>query len=283
MCLGNVYLCNMKHKLWIILLCSVLPACQRAPERPMPLQMTYAQRELEMRKDGVFALYLLSELEDSIGQMPTFIQVHYKAMKSEAERMVQLQSSTLHEITDFNTAIRQRDSIYQCQLAEERAAYEMQMKQYRDDLYRIRTQQRMAVLFVVLMGIIITCYLGIRFHRRRSRQKTIERLMPSDIEQRLMQLADRGQQPSAEDWDSLRRFILQSHPRWEDKLRYARNPLNSQDLQLCLLSTTNLRPKQIATLLNVSQQNLRNLRVRLYTKATGLPCSSVDAFLDWVK
>lgn len=249
----------------------------------MPLQMTYAQNELDKNKDGVFALYLLSELEDSIDLMPHYIQTRYKAMKAEAEKVKRMHPATHYQAEDIYAAIRQRDSLYQRQLEEERMLYEEQMQQYREHLDESNSRQWWGIGLVVLAmagGVLLW-----KLNSRRNKQKReeIKKLMPNDIEEQLARIADMGQQPSAEDWERLRQHILQGNPSWEDKLHREDIELTPRDLQLCLLSTTSLRSKQVATLLNVSQQNLRNLRVRLYTKVTGEKCINVDQFMNWVR
>ncbi len=258
-------------------------ACQGLYERPLPLQMTYAQHELDKNKDGVFALYLLSELEDSIAQMPDYIQTRYEAMKAEAEKVKKMHPADAYHEEHVYDAVRLRDSLYRQQLEEERMLYEARMQEYRRHLDRSQTRQWWGVALVgmSLMGLALLWWLRRRKHRQK--EEEVRRLMPTDIEQQLSLMADMGQQPSEEVWRALRQHVLTANPQWEDKLHLEDTKLTSRDLQLCLLSTTSLRPKQVATLLNVSQQNLRNLRVRLYNKVTGQKCLNVDQFNEWVK
>ncbi len=277
------YLCIMKRLSILLFIAVLLVGCQGSPERPLPLQMTYAQRELDENKDGVFALYLLSELEDSIGQMPDYIQTRYKAMKAEAEKVKRMHPATHYKAEDIYDAIRQRDSLYQRQLEEERMLYEEQMQQYQRHLAKSSSRQwwGMGLVVLVLAGGATLWLLSSRL--RRQRREEMRKLMPNDIEEHLARLADQGVQPTAEEWERLRQHVLQGNPNWEDRLHREDIELTPRDLQLCLLSTTSLRPKQVATLLNISQQNLRNLRVRLYTKVTGEKCVNVDQFVNWAK
>ncbi len=231
----------------------------------------------------MFALYLLSELEDSIGQMPDHIQTRYKAMKAEAEKVKRMYPAIHYKAKDMYDIIHQRDSLYQQQLEEERMLYEEQMMQYREHLDKSNQRQWWGLGLVVLAmagGVLLWKLNG---RRRKQKREEIKKLMPNDIEEQLARIADMGQQPSTEDWERLRQHILQGNPSWEDKLHRDDIELTPRDLQLCLLTTTSLRPKQVATLLNVSQQNLRNLRVRLYTKVTGEKCINVDQFINWVR
>lgn len=271
-------------RLPLLLLSTVLwVACQKSPERPLPLQMTYAQNELDKNKDGVFALYLLSELEDSIAQMPDHIQTRYKAMKAEAEKVKRMYPAIHYKAENMYDIIHQRDSLYQRQLEEERMLYEEQMMQYREHLDKSNQRQwwGLGLVTVTVMALALLWWLRQRKHRQR--QEEVKKLLPTGIEQHLATLADMGSQPTAEDWDALHQQVLQANPQWEEKLHVQDTKLTPRDLQLCLLSTTSLRPKQIATLLDVSQQNLRNLRVRLYNKVTGEKCLNVDQFTEWVK
>ncbi|MBQ0019939.1 MAG: hypothetical protein KBT39_05385, partial [Bacteroidales bacterium] len=100
----------------------------------------------------------------------------------------------------------------------------------------------------------------------------------SEIILHMGKLADMGGQPTADDWEKLHQHILTLHPNWQHSHNLEASHITPQELQLCLLSTTPLRPKQISTLLGVSQQNLRNMRVRLYTRITGQPCTGVEQF-----
>lgn len=279
----NHYLCNMKRIPAFLLAAVLLMACQRSPERPLPLQMTYAQHELDQNKDGVFALYLLSELEDSIDQMPDYIQTRYEAMKAEAEKVKNMHPVHSFRNEDVYEVVRQRDSLYQRQLEEERMLYEARMMEYREHLDQSQSRQwwGLAVLVTNITGLVLL--LSLRHRKRKQKQEEVRKLMPTSIEQQLATLADMGQQPLAEDWEALHQQVLQAYPQWEAKLHIPDAKLTQRDLQLCLLSTTALRPKQIATLLNVSQQNLRNLRVRLYTKLTGQECVNVNQFTEWMK
>lgn len=273
----------MKRLPILLLTAVLLLACQGIYERPLPLQMTYAQHELDENKDGVFALYLLSELEDSIHLMPDYIQTRYEAMKAEAEKVKKMQPVHSNMEKDVYDIIHQRDSLYRQQLEEERMLYESRMLEYREHLDKSQSRQWWGVALVVVAVVALVLLWWLRQRQRRHRQEEVRKLLPTGIEQRLATLADMGNQPSAEDWEALRQQVLQTNPQWEDKLHLQDTKLTQRDLQLCLLSTTSLRPKQVATLLDVSQQNLRNLRVRLYNKVTGEKCLNVDQFTEWVK
>lgn len=277
----------MKRLMAFTLLTILLAACSEVAEHPLPPQMTCAQREMAEHHDGVFALYLLSELEDSVGQMPDYIQTRYEMMKREASRMKQMQPACQYRQDDFYDVIRQRDSLFGLQLCQEREAYEQQMHRYRESLRKSRSWQWLgAAVSLCIAAILSLLWIG----RRRKGIGGADKAGPSssqpafsDIVLLLGRLADRCEQPTADEWEALRQHVLSLHPDWLHRHGLDRPDVTPQDLQLCLLSTTTLRAKQVATLLGVSQQNLRNLRVRLYARICGQPCNSVEQFMAWVR
>lgn len=279
------YLCIMKRITAIIYSSIILAACNQVVEHPLPPQMTCAQREMDEHHDGVFALYLLSELDDSIGKMPDYIQTRYEMMKSEAEKMKQIQPVYQYRQNDLYDVIRQRDSLFQRQLCEEREAYELQMRNYREN---IRQSHSLLLLSIgILLGIatIFTIFWLRRERKKDKGQKAQDNNKKpafSEIILHMGKLADMGGQPTADDWEKLHQHILTLHPNWQHRHNLEGSNITPQELQLCLLSTTPLRPKQISTLLGVSQQNLRNMRVRLYTRITGQPCTGVEQFTRWI-
>lgn len=101
------------------------------------------------------------------------------------------------------------------------------------------------------------------------------------IVQKIEQLADGGGQPSAELWESLRLLVQERHPRLMKELQQM--DLSRSELQMCLLSAISLRQKQVATLLGISPQNLRNQRLRLLARITGRQTDSVADFAEWIE
>ena len=59
--------------------------------------------------------------------------------------------------------------------------------------------------------------------------------------------------------------------------------LSRSELQMCLLSAINLRQKQVASLLGISPQNLRNQSIRLLMWVSGRPGDSVQEFIQWIE
>lgn len=277
----------MKRLMAFTLLTILLASCSEVDERPLPPQMECAQREMYEHHDGIFALYLLSELEDSIDEMPDYIQTRYRLMKSEAEKTKLIRPAYQYQSDDLYHALRQRDSLFTQQISEEREAFELQRQKYQESLCQIHLLQWLGA--VAILGVVVALYL---LWLRRGRKKNggadkigTPILQPafSDIILRLGRLADKGEQPTADEWEALRLHVLSLHPDWLHRHGLDRSDITPQDLQLCLLSTTTLRGKQAATLLGVSQQNLRNLRVRLYARICDQPCNSVEQFMAWVR
>ena len=58
--------------------------------------------------------------------------------------------------------------------------------------------------------------------------------------------------------------------------------LSRSEMQMYLLSAVDMRQKQVATLLGISPQNLRNQRLRLLARIKGQNCDSVADFTVWI-
>lgn len=131
----------------------------------------------------------------------------------------------------------------------------------------------------VLVMMLIAAFVII-FRRRR---KPVAEPQPifNEIISRMEQLADGGQQPSAEEWEQLHAFVRDRYPLLLRKLE--KQNLSRSEIQMCLLSAVDMRQKQVATLLNISPQNLRNQRLRLLSRIKGQPCDSVSDFTDWLR
>jgi tetratricopeptide (TPR) repeat protein/DNA-binding CsgD family transcriptional regulator len=117
----------------------------------------------------------------------------------------------------------------------------------------------------------------------RRRRKPLSEPQPifNEIISRMEQLADGGHQPSAEEWEQLHTFVRDRYPLLLRKLE--KQNLSRSEMQMFLLSAVDMRQKQVATLLNISPQNLRNQRLRLLSRIKGQPCDSVSDFLAWLK
>ncbi|MBR6129005.1 MAG: hypothetical protein IKQ07_05175, partial [Bacteroidaceae bacterium] len=102
----------------------------------------------------------------------------------------------------------------------------------------------------------------------------------NEIVQRMEELADGGQQPMAEEWEQLCVFVRDRYPSLLRTLE--KQSLSRSEMQMCLLSAVDMRQKQVATLLGISPQNLRNQRLRLLARITGQNCDSVADFMVWI-
>jgi DNA-binding CsgD family transcriptional regulator len=76
-------------------------------------------------------------------------------------------------------------------------------------------------------------------------------------------------------------LVQERHPRLIKELQQMN--LSRSELQMCLLSAIDLRQKQVATLLGISPQNLRNQRLRLLARITGRQADSVADFNEWIE
>ena len=121
----------------------------------------------------------------------------------------------------------------------------------------------------------------ISFRKRRRRESEPRSTVFVEIVQEMEQLADGGGQPSAEQWEQLRCLVQERHPRLMKELQQM--DLSRSELQMCMLSAIDLRQKQVATLLDISPQNLRNQRLRLLARITGRQTDSVADFTEWIE
>ena len=133
----------------------------------------------------------------------------------------------------------------------------------------------LGVLVMMLIAALVIIF------RRRNKPMAEPQPIFNEIISRMEQLADGGQQPSAEEWEQLHTFVRDRYPLLLRKLE--KQNLSRSEMQMCLLSAVELRQKQVATLLNISPQNLRNQRLRLLSRIKGQPCDSVSDFTDWLR
>lgn len=133
---------------------------------------------------------------------------------------------------------------------------------------------------LILAAVALIAGLVIMLRRRRKPTNEPQPIF-NEIISRMEQLADSGQQPSAEEWEQLHAFVRDRYPLLLRKLE--KQNLTRSEIQMCLLSAVDMRQKQVATLLNISPQNLRNQRLRLLSRIKGQPCDSVSNFIAWLK
>ena len=133
----------------------------------------------------------------------------------------------------------------------------------------------LGVLVMMLIAALVIIF------RRRNNPMAEPQPIFNEIISRMEQLADGGQQPSAEEWEQLHAFVRDRYPLLLRKLE--KQNLSRSEMQMCLLSAVDMRQKQVATLLNISPQNLRNQRLRLLSRIKGQPCESVSDFTDWLR
>ena len=133
----------------------------------------------------------------------------------------------------------------------------------------------LGVLVMMLIAALVIIF------RRRNKPMAEPQPIFNEIISRMEQLADGGQQPSAEEWEQLHAFVRDRYPLLLRKLE--KQNLSRSEMQMCLLSAVDMRQKQVATLLNISPQNLRNQRLRLLSRIKGQPCDSVSDFTDWLR
>lgn len=139
---------------------------------------------------------------------------------------------------------------------------------------------RYFIHYYILAALVLIIALWI-IYRRKKKPAAEPQPVFNEIVQRMEQLADSGQQPSAEEWEQLHAFVRDRYPLLLRKLE--KQNLSRSEMQMFLLSAVDMRQKQVATLLNISPQNLRNQRLRLLSRIKGQPCDSVSDFTDWLR
>lgn len=133
--------------------------------------------------------------------------------------------------------------------------------------------------FIILAALILIVVLWIMYRRRRKPTAEPQPVF-NEIVQRMEELADGGQQPTAEEWEQLCAFVRNRYPTLLRTLE--KQSLSRSEMQICLLSAIDMRQKQVATLLGISPQNLRNQRLRLLARIKGQNCDSVADFMAWL-
>ena len=133
--------------------------------------------------------------------------------------------------------------------------------------------------FIILAALILIAVLWIMYRRRRKPTAEPQPVF-NEIVQRMEELADGGQQPTAEEWEQLCVFVRDRYPSLLRTLE--KQSLSRSEMQMCLLSAVDMRQKQVATLLGISPQNLRNQRLRFLARIKGQNCDSVADFMAWL-
>ncbi len=133
--------------------------------------------------------------------------------------------------------------------------------------------------YLLLSALVLIGSLWITFLRRKKPTAEPQPVF-NEIVQRMEELADGGQQPTAEEWEQLHAFVRDRFPALLRTLE--KQSLSRSEMQMCLLSAVDMRQKQVATLLGISPQNLRNQRLRLLARITGQNCDSVADFMVWI-
>lgn len=279
-----IFVFEMKKLTYILALCLVFLSCRKDEEEPqdVPLQLTYAEHLIEGRQNMPLALFLLEELEDSIKVMSDSVQTRYHLAKSLA-----------FSIDALSADMEPLDSASRNTIIQELLELDTQTRNYHQrNTLQAHVKQLLIYGVLGLLAIVIGVfgYLYWRKARKTSALKLLIKKVSSKptplfmkAEESFEQIADNGRCPTSEEWEQMHAYLCCIYPGLTPFLEKHQSALNNTELQLCLLTCTNIRQKQVATLLSVSPQNLRNLKVRLYAKLTGQECSSVQMFSDFIK
>ncbi|MBQ1889388.1 MAG: hypothetical protein II160_01620 [Selenomonas sp.] len=180
----------------------------------------------------------------------------------------------------------QADIIHRCAAARDsllRSQYHSQESLSEPSIVNTTAEEvhRPTLPYIILsaLAILIAATLVIMFRRRREPTAEPQPVF-NEIVQRMEELADGGQQPTAEEWEQLCVFVRDRYPSLLRTLE--KQSLSRSEMQMCLLSAVDMRQKQVATLLGISPQNLRNQRLRLLARITGQNCDSVADFTVWI-
>jgi tetratricopeptide (TPR) repeat protein len=180
----------------------------------------------------------------------------------------------------------QSDIIHRCAAARDsllRSQYHSQESLSEPSIVNTTAEEvhRPTLPYIILSALAVLIVALWILYRRKKKPAAEPKPVFNEIVQRMEQLADSGQQPSAEEWEQLHAFVRDRYPLLLRKLE--KQNLSRSEMQMCLLSAVDIRQKQVATLLNISPQNLRNQRLRLLSRIKGQPCESVSDFTDWLR
>lgn len=270
----------MKRLACIFAIVLAFLACQQKVEKShdVPLQLTYAEQLIDEGNNMAFALFLLDELEDSIDMMSDSIQTRYHVARSIA--------FTLYELNVD-------DSVLETNLVKEMQSINKQTRSFHQrNTQEAHTRQ---LIFYGILGflILVSLVFGYLYWRKARKTSALQQQVeqtqaePAPLFQKMEdtfeQIADVGRCPNVEEWEQMHCYLCSTYPLLTPFLEEHQDTLSTTELRLCLLTCTSIRQKQVATLLGVSQQNLRNIKVRLCAKLTGNECSSVQVFSEFME
>ncbi len=93
-----------------------------------------------------------------------------------------------------------------------------------------------------------------------------DEFLGSDIIMRLKQKAENNEYANMTELNELRDSAIINLPVFIKTLNQTGYELQSHEIQLCILIKAGFRPSEIAVLMNLSPQNITNLRARLNKK-----------------
>jgi len=202
-------------------------------------------------------------------------------VKIEALRKIISVSDTLGMTAQADEYQKRLAAVYQ--KVYEGGNTDMVMRQQTDfDTDRQRQKNRQLIGGVVLTSILLIAFLTLlwRRHRRNVEEKVSEmekvisenhrrrhddELLNADIVHLLHSLADKGRQPSAEQWQQL-------HSMENDFITTLNGKamLSEREMKICVLTRLHFSPSEIATLTLSTPQAVTNSRVRLLSKIFGI-------------
>ena len=242
------------------------------------LQGAYALRRSLNANSSDFAQALKGEELENVRQMLTDMDFCLRYFQDHPDAD---QSDIIHRCAAARDSLLRLRYHSQDNLSEPAPIEENALEQQSSGFMSLPYLSNWEVAFVILVTLIILISALVIMLRRRRKVTPEPQPIFNEIISRMEQLADSGQQPSAEEWEQLHIFVRDRYPLLLRNLE--KQNLSRSEMQMCLLSAVELRQKQVATLLNISPQNLRNQRLRLLSRINGQPCESVSDFIAWLK
>ena len=242
------------------------------------LQGAYALRRSLNANSSDFAQALKGEELENVRQMLTDMDFCLRYFQEHPDAD---QSDIIHRCAAARDSLLRSQYHSQDNLSEAAPLEESALEQKDSGIMSLPLWGSWVGAFVVFLALAILIAALVIIFRRRNKPMAEPQPIFNEIISRMEQLADGGQQPSAEEWEQLHAFVRDRYPLLLRKLE--KQNLSRSEMQMCLLSAVELRQKQVATLLNISPQNLRNQRLRLLCRIKGQPCDSVSDFTDWLR
>ena len=102
-----------------------------------------------------------------------------------------------------------------------------------------------------------------------------DRVICSEITERMHKLATSGKQAEPHNWTELTRIMTEEAPLFMEKITH-KNVLNHREIRITILTRLRFAPSEIAALTHTSAQTVTNSRAQLLSKLFGMKGGARD-------